>query len=317
MVKVGRNLFLVAHDTKSPIETRLGTISVQEDGPQYREVGILNWPAYEKPPNDVEGICTIPNRPGEYLIVESGYYPKYGYFGRVIRIRYPEGTPGHAEYVGYFRPLPAPANNDETPRPEQIEGISVVAHEGGMTVLLLALRGGKNKPDDPDDTAAAGKLIWGTLSDIDAPNPKFTRTGTAPLSYKPIADRGAADIYVVSKTANSWDLYSVATSDPGDLGPFRSAVYSAGTITIDPPCVSFAPQENQNIVHWDFEGLKVEAVAAPAELFKGKSGVSGLSIATDDEVYNGIWRPISNSTETRSPSRLLFTKYAKEGLALK
>ena len=128
------------------------------------------------------------------------------------------------------------------------------------------------------------------------------------MSYKPIADRGAADIYVISKTANSWDLYSVATSDPGDLGPFRSAVYSAGTITIDPPDVSFARQENQNIVHWDFEGLKVEAVAAPAELFKGKSSVSGLSVATDDEVYNGIWRPIPPSPKMTSPSPMLFSK---------
>jgi hypothetical protein len=56
----------------------------------------------------------------------------------------------------------------------------------------------------------------------------------------------------------------------------------------------------------------VEAIAAPAEIFKG---TSGLSIATDDEFYNGIWRPMSNSTETRSPSQLLFIKYAKVGLA--
>jgi hypothetical protein len=98
---------------------------------------------------------------------------------------------------------------------------------------------------------------------------------------------------------NKWKVYSVATSDPGDfgdkkdLGPFRSAVYLAGTLTIRPAKILFKPKKSKKIVHWDFEGLKVEAIAAPAELF-GKT--SGLSIATDDELYNGIWRPISSPT---------------------
>jgi hypothetical protein len=57
----------------------------------------------------------------------------------------------------------------------------------------------------------------------------------------------------------------------------------------------------------------VEAIAAPAEMFKD---TGGLSIATVDEFYNGIWRPILKSTETRSPSPFLFIN-AKLGLALK
>jgi hypothetical protein len=140
------------------------------------------------------------------------------------------------------------------------------------------------------------------------------------LTYQPIADRGAADLYVLPNPPNSWNVYSVATSDPGDfgdtgdLGPFRSAVYSAGTLTISPRAISFAPPKTKKIVHWDFDGLKVEAIAAPAEIIKR---VGGLSIATDDEFYNGIWRPISKSTETRSPSPLLFSKHAKVGFALK
>ena len=111
-------------------------------------------------------------------------------------------------------------------------------------------------------------------------------------------------------------MYSVATSDPKDfgdprdLGPFRSAVYLGGTLTVTPPDISFAPRKTEEIVHWDFDGLKVEAIAAPAEMFKD---TGGLSIATDDELYNGIWRPISKSRETRSPSPLLFIKNAKVG----
>jgi hypothetical protein len=312
MVKVAANQYLVIHDAKGPRGARLGIIYVQADGAWYQEIGIPNWPSNEPLPNDLEGICAIPNRPGEYLIVESGFY--LGHFGRVIKIGYEEGAPLSATYLGSFQPLPPPPKDASTPKPKQIEGIAVVAHEEGMTVLLLGLRGGKEKPDDPEDDVVPGQLIWGALTDIDTPNPKFTQSGTATLSYKPIADRGAVDLYVLSKTSNSWDIYSVATSDPGDLGPFRSAVYSAGTLTINRTKISFLSRKTKKIVHWDFDGLKVEAIAAPAEIFKE---TSGLSIATDDELYNSVWRPISNSTATRSPSQLLFVKTARAGFALK
>jgi hypothetical protein len=73
-------------------------------------------------------------------------------------------------------------------------------------------------------------------------------------------------------------------------------------------------QNTDKIIHWDFEGLKVEAIAGPAEIFKN---YGGLSIATDDELYNGIWRPIARSRESRSPSPLLFFENAKAGFALK
>lgn len=68
--------------------------------------------------------------------------------------------------------------------------------------------------------------------------------------------------------------------------------------------VCFAPQPIDKIVHWDFQALKVEAIAAPAEIFKD---TGGLSIATDDELYNGTWRAVGRSDETVSPSRLFFS----------
>ena len=319
MVKVAANQFLVVHDGKRPNEPRLGVIDVEEKkGLGYREISIDKWPSNEKPPNDVEGICAIPGRNDEYLLAESGFYPGHGKFGRVIKIAYPRGkTLDAAEYMGSFRPLPAPPNNVDTPRPAQIEGIAVVVQHH-FNVLLLALRGGKETPEEKK--IIAGQLIWGTLTGVDTSTPTFTKSGTAPLSYKPIADRGAADLYVMPYRTDKWKVYSVATSDPGDfgdqkdLGPFRSAVYLAGTLTIGPAKILFKPLKAKKIVHWDFEGLKVEAIAAPAEMFK-ESG--GLSIATDDELYNGIWRPISKSTVARSPSPLLFTKNAKEGFYLK
>lgn len=314
MVKIPEavNQFLVTHDAKGIMGPRLGVIDIQKDGPRYQEVEIRNWPLSEALPNDVEGICTLPERPREYLLLESGFYQKK--FGRVIKIRYPGGAISGAEYLGSFQPFAAPPQ-DTTPRHEELEGIAVVAYEN-ITVLLLARRGGREKPDDPVETIIPGQLIWGSIAGLHAPNPRFTRSGSAPLSHqKAIADRGAADLYVKQIDTNKWQVFSVATSDPGDLGPFRSSVYSAGTITIEPPKkILFEPEKSEKIVHWDFEGLKVEAVAVPAELFGDKSG---LSIATDDETYHSIWRPIQISTETRSPSRLLFVENAKQGFSLK
>jgi hypothetical protein len=312
MVKIPEaiNQFLVAHDTKGMVGARLGIIDVQTDGPRYQKVDIHNWPSSKALPNDVEGICAIPNRPNEYLMVESGFY--HNEFGRLIRIRYPGSTISGAEYLGSFRPFDLPSNGN-TPRHEELEGVAIVAHKR-MTVLLLARRGGKEKKGDKK--AKPGQLIWGTLSNIDTPNPKFTKSGTALLSHNAIGDRGAADLYLKHISPNTWQIFSVATADPGDNGPFRSAVYSAGTLKITPPHISFEPEDknNKKIVHWDFEGLKVEAIAAPAELFEGQSG---LSIATDDENYNGLWRPVQNSKETRSPSPLLFSVTANEGFSLK
>ena len=88
---------------------------------------------------------------------------------------------------------------------------------------------------------------------------------------------------------NSWEVLSVATLDPDtDLGPFLSAVYAAGVLTIDSGCVTFTYHAPCNVL-WHIEGLKVEALAAPAYI-KNILENSELSIATDDEGYNGIWR---------------------------
>jgi hypothetical protein len=291
MVKIGINQFLVVHDAKCPDEPRLGVIDVRVDGPSYREVGIDKWPSSESLPHDLEGICAIPERSGEYLVVESGFEPKCGHFGRVIKIGYGGGSASSAEYLGAFRPFPPPPNNSATPRHEQIEGIASVAHNG-TTALLIALRGHKTTP---------GKLVWGTLDGLDKPDQVFREVGRHPLSPRAIADRGAADLFARAVLVNAWEILSVASLDAGDLGPFRSSVYSAGIITISCGTIVFIPYSTCGVL-WDIEGLKVEALAASAELIPK----SGLSIATDDEFYKGIWRPILESTGPQPPSPMLF-----------
>ena len=305
MVKVAANQFLVAHDGKRPNEPRLGVIDVEDKGLSYREIGIDKRPANEDLPNDVEGICAIPDRTGEYLLAESGFYPPQGEFGRIIKIGYTGGSALGAEYLGSFRPFPPPANKAETPDPEQIEGIASVAYDG-TTALLLALRGSASNPK----SGQPGQLIWGTLTDIDKTNPKFEENGRCRLSPDAIANRGAADLFVRPDrpdSTNTWEILSVATVDPykdknkGHLGPFLSAVYSAGILTINSGKIAFNRHSTCNVL-WHIEGLKVEALAAPADRIENTE----LSIATDDEFYQGIWRPLPPSTGAQRPSEMLF-----------
>ena len=81
-------------------------------------------------------------------------------------------------------------------------------------------------------------------------------------------------------------LWAVASTDEGDNGPFRSVIYRVGQVTtgVTPP-VNLAPSL---VPDWIVDGLKVEALAAPAAAVPA----SVLSVGTDDENYGGVWRPL-------------------------
>lgn len=75
----------------------------------------------------------------------------------------------------------------------------------------------------------------------------------------------------------------------GDNGPFHSVIYQAGYFIIDQKnkTIRFARNAKPKILS-DLSGIKVEALAAPAVNVPN----SLYSIATDDERYGGIWRPL-------------------------
>ena len=73
----------------------------------------------------------------------------------------------------------------------------------------------------------------------------------------------------------------------GELGPFRSLIYSPGLIKFDETKgLLFTPKRHES--SWLVEGLKVEGLAAPASSISQ----SAFSIGTDDEEYGGVWRPL-------------------------
>jgi hypothetical protein len=117
--------------------------------------------------------------------------------------------------------------------------------------------------------------------------------------------RGCADLLAEpGPEPGSYVLLSVATDDPGDSGPFRSVVYEAadvrnGQVTARDPGRALAV----------VEGFKVEALAGgltmldPAAHSPPRGAHVLYTIATDDEGYGGVWRPLlAPPSPTTAPS---------------
>ena len=120
---------------------------------------------------------------------------------------------------------------------------------------------------------------------------------------------GAADIWLRQEDEGSWSVLRVGSTDYGDLGPFRSLIYRAGTLTVGRRC-SFRKSPRPTIL-WELEGLKVEALAAPARVGRELTQAA-ISIATDDESYGGVWRPLFE----RSGGVIFKRQYRLANLAL-
>jgi hypothetical protein len=80
-------------------------------------------------------------------------------------------------------------------------------------------------------------------------------------------------------------LWAVRTTDAGDAGPFSSWIYPVAKWQyVSGKIEDFSPDYKK--VTSEIQGLKVEALAKP--IIPG----SRFSVATDDENYGAIWRPI-------------------------
>jgi len=287
MVKLAGNAFVVASDRKGSQEgTRLSVLTIKS-GALCDEPLAIGAPPAERAPSDLEAACAIPGRDGDYLLAESGYYK--GEYGRalLIHVARKDGE-WTAVLKGTFTPFPLPNPGYSTPRAEQIEGIGCIRTGDGNLRLVLARRG---------DSSTAAELVWGKLDDLGTPKPSFSVEGQATLTPAPgpLGDRSAADLYLKRLSDDRWRVWSVATVDGGDLGPFRSLIYDAGKLVWDPQAgLAFVPEAIHPL--WALEGVKVEALADARD----PADSNGLTIGTDDESYGGIWRPLpaSRTTET-------------------
>ncbi len=266
--------YLVVHDHKShepgarlsqfdPALQRLRTLP--------DPVRVEDWRDADGPSNDLEAVCALDGRRDEFLLAESGYFQ--GRYGRIFHVR----VDGARARVLHVLRLPADAPGEP---PANYEGLACRAISAGHWLLVLGERGG-NAP------RARGSIRLGRYRDG---GPGIAWEATALPVRVPGSWPKGFDVRDIGDLALDPDgtLWAVGALDPGNHGPFRSTVWRMGWLDAGNPEAPLrldpAPRNA-----WILDGLKVEAVAVPP------AGMprTRLLVATDDEDYGGIWRPLA------------------------
>jgi hypothetical protein len=254
---------LVVQDTKdlpgvNRPNTGLGVVVVtRTEGPAYSEVTI-SWPSGE-PASDLEAACPVPGQDLEFLVAESGYFN--GKYGRVFRVKLAFNAGSFSATIEEITKLPDGTTG--------IEGLACVAR-GNNLIAVFGERGG------PEN----GKLRWTRLqrgtfpAQVELTDVAFDSNPSLNLSR---------DVSGLFRDANGLLWFSSA-EDPGDFGPFRSAVQIAGTLTYDE--VSPISLYQTPIPIFYSASRKIEG------LTEGLIPGVPLSVVTEDEDLGGQWFPV-------------------------
>lgn len=249
MARLGSRSFVVVHDRKSnDPRPRVGRLYVDPAGCVHYKPFAINWEGAGGLPSDLESICPIPGRAGEFLAAESsGWIDRTG---RVFHLAV-DGTWCQVIGVSWL------------PDVKNVEGVACEELKDDTVVVTF----GERAPE-----AGTGKLYRCVLNLADhslreVTPIKFDLTNVPKIKGL----RVCSDLYF-----DEGDYWVSAAVDPDvATGPFESFVYKLDLAhrTAQPPT-------------WRLDGLKVEALG-PA-VVEG----SALSVATDDEDFGGIWRPL-------------------------
>ena len=220
-----KDKYLVVHDNKKKGQLRVGLIDLSADS-LYRG---LDWPA-ENLPIDLEALSNIPGFENEYIAMGSWgfcYWIKVDLKTKTI------------DLIKEFR-IP-----DSGP-PLNLESFLVFV-ENNNWYVAWAHRG------SDEETSI---LFWGSISlldkeiKIDVEDSAFVN-----VPWPVVAKRHMTDMDI----DNNKILWASATSDPGDEGPFSSAIYKIGSFKIVNKKMKFilAKSFPKQFV---FEKNKVEAI---------------------------------------------------------
>lgn len=257
----GATRFIVVHDNKREGEPRAGLVTVGT-GETAAAYVPLTWPKSGEGsgaalPVDLEAICAVPGTPGAYVALESG--------GEAYHITL-DAAQTTVTVVKAFSLPKGPAGSN-------YEGFSLHRFPGGDSGLLAvwAHRGNSSEPS---------VLYWGKL-DLAQGVVTDTRSATVSLPWPTLNTRHISDL----KIDGVGNLYVSSAMDPGDDGPFASALYLAGAFR---PLAGGGPVEyvaNPATVRLvRFAYRKVEAF----DLVPGASG--GIICGTDDESLGAsVW----------------------------
>jgi hypothetical protein len=150
-------------------------------------------------------------------------------------------------------------------------------------------------------TGTPSRLTWGAL-DLSAATP-FDKCGSRMLTRGPgpLHERSSAALFLKTRADTlGYHVWSTATTDPGDQGPFRSQIFHAGDLrrVQDDRLFRYAMLAAPAAL-WSIDGSKIEALARAPSAITG----AGLALASDDEDYVGVWRPLP-SRKKAAPERV-------------
>jgi hypothetical protein len=252
----GRIELLVVHDAKGAGGKRLGIVTIDPKASSSVNYRPLDWPAQTAPPDDLEAVSSLPGQPGHFLAVSSsGQLFWLEVAGDVVKV-----VPG-ALLTEFMSPRPQSGVN--------IEGLSVQEVRGQVVIVWGHCGGGKEQ----------GILYYGLLHLKSKQITGAVKTKPIEVNYPSPTDprtRHIADLKVDEKGV----VWASATSDPGDFGPFASAIYNLGELDTSKTSIGFKQNPDQK-PSWTFEKHKVEAI----ELVPDPGG--GIVFGAEDEDKGG------------------------------
>jgi hypothetical protein len=232
--------YLIVHDNKLPDEARLAVLTMRPE-PEY---AVLPWPAGFALPFDLEAVSPIPGEPELFVALTSG------------------GTATLLEIVGDGVELRGAFTLPARPGLPNFEGLSV-QRVGERLVAAWGHRGAGTE---------AGQIFWGEL-DLDGP----AVIGADVVEFRvPFPRQDDPNTRHISdlRISAAGQLWIAAASDPGNDGPFVSAIYQAGRFRAGDGTTRFDPQPSLSpVATYD---RKIEAIELTSD-------ESGLVLGTDDE----------------------------------
>ncbi|MBM7170246.1 hypothetical protein JQK87_17930 [Streptomyces sp. G44] len=219
---------LVVRDNKKPGQNRVAALTYRPG--RSATVEPMTW-AGGGEPIDLEAIEAVPGAPGEYVALASR--------GLVHHLK---ATGTRVEVLG-TSPLPAIADGDD------YESFALISRHGKMAAVWADRGAGKDRPA----TLRAASFAFTKYGEADF-GPVTTARYRTPYPSGPV--RHASDISVT----DAGRLLIGAASDPGDDGPFDSAVVDAGTLSVTRTGkVRLGLSDSPDVLR-KFKGHKIEAV---------------------------------------------------------
>lgn len=283
MARIDDSRYLAVHDDLSfESGQRISVIDVAANQNfAITPVRPNTWMHNDGRSSDLEGVCGVPGRDQEFLLVEAGHWA--GEFGRMFHVKLDVGqTPYQLQVLHVYE---LPEFNAKGPGDfagDEIEGIECLQNREGKTLVILGERGGST-------AYPSGLLRWVTVDLASAGMPVFSTAGSAgyPIDAPgtwtdSTQNRDISALYLDDDNV----LWAAATEELGDSGTFKSVVFKVASVS---------PDDSNPIkvlrsfsVERTIDGFKVEALAAPTPNVAG----SVFAIGTEDEIYGGTWRPL-------------------------